>query len=165
MSESFRVRLEKEQHVFSAAHFITFAGNICERLHGHNYGVAVEVEGPLDENHYVIDFIALRDTLKTITDELDHHTLLPTQHPCIVVVANECEVDVRFEDRRWLFPRGDCVLLPIPNTTAELLAKFIGQRLLERLPAAAVAAIQRLQIEVDENHGQWGVWEFAPHNP
>ena len=45
----YSVRLEKEQHVFSAAHFITFNGNVCERLHGHNYGVAVEVEAPLDD--------------------------------------------------------------------------------------------------------------------
>ncbi len=55
---TYRVSLEKEQLVFSAAHFITFAGNICERLHGHNYRVKCEVHGALDENEYVVDFIA-----------------------------------------------------------------------------------------------------------
>ena len=74
---SYRVRLAKEHHVFSAAHFITFAGDVCERLHGHNYRVAVEVTGPLDKNQYVVDFIALRDELKVITDDLDHRVLLP----------------------------------------------------------------------------------------
>ena len=78
MSETYHVRLEKEHLIFSAAHFITFNGNICERLHGHNYRVFAEVHGPLDENAYVIDFIALRDTLKEIVNELDHHMLLPT---------------------------------------------------------------------------------------
>ena len=73
--------------VFSAAHFITFAGNICERLHGHNYKVAAEVHGPLDENHYVVDFIAVRDALRGIVEELDHHTLLPTVHPQIKISA------------------------------------------------------------------------------
>ena len=77
MSETYHVRLTKEHLIFSAAHFITFNGNICERLHGHNYRVFAEVYGPLDENQYVIDFIALRDTLKEITTELDHHMLLP----------------------------------------------------------------------------------------
>ena len=67
MSETYHVRLIKEHLIFSAAHFITFNGNICERLHGHNYRVFAEVYGSLDENHYVIDFIALRDTLKEIT--------------------------------------------------------------------------------------------------
>ena len=81
MTANFSVRLAKEHHVFSAAHFITFAGNVCERLHGHNYRVKVEVFGPLDENHYVIDFIALRDELKKITDGLDHRMLLPTRAP------------------------------------------------------------------------------------
>ena len=68
MPESYSVRLQKECHVFSAAHFITYNGNICEPLHGHNYRVWVEVEGPLDENQYVVDFIALRDALQSITE-------------------------------------------------------------------------------------------------
>jgi len=159
MSESFRVRLVKECHVFSAAHFITFHGNICERLHGHNYGVAVEVAGPLDQNQYVVDFIALRDELRKLTDELDHHMLLPTLHPSIRVAAGETEVEVRFEERRWVFPRGDCVLLPIEQTTAELLAKYLGERLFDVLASRWNFRAERIRVEVDENHGQWGIWE------
>ena len=59
MADKFHVRLEKEQLIFSAAHFITFNDDICERLHGHNYRVMAEVRGQLDNNQYVIDFIAL----------------------------------------------------------------------------------------------------------
>ena len=160
MPDSYRVRLDKEHHVFSAAHFITFNGDICERLHGHNYRVAVEADGPLDENHYVIDFIALRDALKTITDELDHRMLLPTEHPQIHVRSEEKEVEAAFQDRRWVFPREDCVLLPVANTTAELLARYIGLRLLEDLENRGIVRPQRLQVAVDENHGQWGVCEL-----
>jgi 6-pyruvoyltetrahydropterin/6-carboxytetrahydropterin synthase len=160
MAETYHVRLDKEYHVFSAAHFITYAGNICERLHGHNYRVFAEVFGPLDENHYVIDFIALRDTLKAITDELDHHMLLPTQHPTIRVEAGDREVEVIFEDRRWVFPRGDCVLLPVPNTTAELVAKYIGKRLLQALADQSGIRPAVLRIGVDENNGQWGICEI-----
>src|SRR3990167_9038998 len=116
MPEQFWVKLCKENLVFSAAHFITFNRNVCERLHGHNYRVAAYVHGPLDENHYVVDFIALRDALRKILLELDHHMLLPTNHESIRVVPDAREVTVEFEDRRWVFPRGDCVLLPIPNT-------------------------------------------------
>lgn len=159
MSESYHVRLDKEYLVFSAAHFITFAGNICERLHGHNYRVAAEVYGPLDENHYVVDFIALRDVLKAIVDELDHRMLLPTDHPTIRVAADDKEVLVTFEDRRWIFPRGDCVLLPVANTTAELLARYIGLRLKDGIAARAGLQPLGVRIDVDENNGQWGVWE------
>src|SRR5262249_47723434 len=58
MAERFRVRVTKDHLTFCSGHFITYAGHQCERLHGHNYRVAVEVEGPLDENFYVFDFIA-----------------------------------------------------------------------------------------------------------
>jgi 6-pyruvoyltetrahydropterin/6-carboxytetrahydropterin synthase len=146
--------------VFSAGHFITFNGNVCERLHGHNYRVTAEVFGPLDENHYVIDFIALRNALQTIVLELDHHMLLPTSHPTIKVTADETSVEAVFEDRRWVFPRGDCVLVPVPNTTAELLARYIGRRLLDDLAAKTGARPKRLRIAVDECEGQAGVCEL-----
>ncbi len=160
MSEKYRVRLDKEYHVFSAAHFITFDGEVCEPLHGHNYRVAVEVDGPLDENYYVVDFIALRDSLKEITDELEHHMLLPLEHPAIRVSADDREVEVTFEERRWVFPRCECALLPMPNTTAELLARYIGKRLLADLQQRTGTRPTRIQVSVDESNGQWGICEL-----
>jgi 6-pyruvoyltetrahydropterin/6-carboxytetrahydropterin synthase len=164
MPSHFSVRLAKEQHVFSAAHFITYGGSVCERLHGHNYRVNVEVFGPLDENQYVIDFIALRDELKKITDELDHRMLLPTTHPLIKVTTRGQEVEAVFtpDGRRWVFPLGDCLLLPIANTTAELLAQYIGERLLAAFAARTTVSPERLRIEVDENHGQWATCTLTP---
>lgn len=159
MSDRFHVELDKEYLVFSAAHFITFAGNICERLHGHNYRLRARITGDLDENHYVVDFIALRDALKEIVDELDHHMLLPTQHPTIRVSEDDKEVVVTFEERRWVFPRGDCILLPVANTTAERLAEYIGHRLLDRLERDYQFQPLHINIGVDENFGQWGEWE------
>jgi 6-pyruvoyltetrahydropterin/6-carboxytetrahydropterin synthase len=160
MPEKYRVRLDKEYHVFCAAHFITFDGKICEPLHGHNYRVAVEVDGPLDENQYVVDFIALRDALKAITDDLEHHMLLPLEHPTIHVRAEQQEVEVRFEDRRWVFPRSECALLPMPNTTAELLARYIGKRLLDDVEERTGTRPERIQVSVDESNGQWGICEL-----
>ncbi|HVA48010.1 MAG TPA: 6-pyruvoyl tetrahydropterin synthase family protein [Pirellulales bacterium] len=162
MPETYRVRLTKDYLVFCAAHFITFNGNICERLHGHNYRVTADVLGPLDENHYVIDFIVLRDILHAIVLELDHHVLLPTDHPAIQVTADERSVEAVFEERRWVFPRGDCVLLPVPNTTAEMLARHIGRRLIAELAARGIAVPPRVRIEVDECEGQSAVCEIVP---
>jgi 6-pyruvoyltetrahydropterin/6-carboxytetrahydropterin synthase len=155
--ESYRVELSKESFTFSSAHFITFAGNICERLHGHNYGVRVSVEGPLDENRYVVDFIALRDAVLEETARLDHHVLLPTEHAAIQVTREGTEIVARFETRRWVFPEEDCVLLPVVNTTAEELARVIGQRIIEKMYAKFGGALSWIEVGVDENHGQWGV--------
>lgn len=160
MSETFHIRLAKEQFVFSAAHFITYNGDVCEALHGHNYRVAVELHGPLDENHYVVDFIAARDTLLEITRELDHRVLLPTDHPLIKVTSEGSEVTAQFEERRWVFPASDCVLLPVANTTAELLARHIGLRLQEAVQATG-ASLTELVVSVDECDGQQGVWRLV----
>ena len=154
MTENYHVRITKDYLVFSAGHFITYNGDVCERLHGHNYRVAAEVAGPLDENHYVVDFIAVRDTLKAIVDELDHRMLLPTEHALIRVSANETEVEARFRERRWVFPRGDCILLPVPNTTSELLARYIAQRLVADLTVRTGARPNQVKVEVDECFGQ-----------
>ena len=61
----------------------------------------VDFRQPID----AATLIALRDTLKRIVDEWDHHMLLPTQHPTIHVVADELSVEVTHADRRWVFPR------------------------------------------------------------
>ena len=142
MPESYHIRIEKERLVFSAAHFITYDRDVCEPLHGHNYRVTAAIHGPLDENSYVVDFVAVRNALEEIVGELDHRVLLPTQHPTIRVVEEDGAdgaVTVTYDDKRWVFPRGDCVLLPVPNTTAEMLARHIGQQLIACLVAAADA--------------------------
>jgi len=160
LSEIYHVRIEKERLVFSAAHFITYNGDVCEPLHGHNYHVAAEVHGQLDENQYVVDFIALRDALQTIVDELDHRMLLPTDHPTILVKEQGKEVTVTHGERRWVFPREDCVLLSMVNTTAELLARYIGCRLLEALEQQTGQRPSQVRVEVDECDGQWGICDL-----
>ena len=160
MSETYHIRLSKDYFVFSAAHFITFNGDVCERLHGHNYRVEAEIFGPLDENHYVIDFIAARDALHALCVELDHHMLLPTTHPLIRVHEQEREVEVTFEDRRWVFPKEDCILLPVSNTTTELLARYLGLRYLDALEEQTGTRPGRVRLAVDENFGQWGICDL-----
>lgn len=157
---SFSVDVTKDHLVFSAGHFITI-GNFCERLHGHNFRVAAHVEGSLDENGYVFDFIALRDELQAVCNQLDHRMLLPLNHQQIHVAVQEREVEVRYEDRRWVFPREECVLLPIEQTTAELLAQWMGEQILPKLQTQTLTA---LTVKVEENFGQWAGcrFEFSP---
>jgi 6-pyruvoyltetrahydropterin/6-carboxytetrahydropterin synthase len=152
--ERFKVRVTKDHLVFSAGHFISYEGDQCERLHGHNYRTAVEVEGPLDPNFYVFDFIALKHRTKEITDELDHRMLLPTRNRLIRVTERGLSIQVQYREREWLFPRDECVLLPIENTTAELLARYIAGRLLTALREQHKYAPEALRVEVEENFGQ-----------
>ncbi len=159
-TERFKVTIGKDNLVFCSGHFISYHGHQCERLHGHNYRASIEVEGPLTEDYYVVDFIALRAHAKVITDELDHHMLLATRNPVIAVEESETQVRVRYREREWLFPRGDCVLLPIENTTAELLARYIAERLFEALRDSVGFVPEVLRVEVEENVGQSATVEY-----
>lgn len=159
----YRVRVTKDELVFSAGHFITFAGGLCERIHGHNYRTAVEVEDDLDVNHYVFDFIALRDLTRAIVADLDHRMLLPTRSPLILLEDDgPSNVRARFGDRHWSFPRDECVVLPIANTTSELLAKYIADRLLVAMRARGWADPRAVRVEVEECFGQSAEVEVTP---
>jgi 6-pyruvoyltetrahydropterin/6-carboxytetrahydropterin synthase len=160
MTQRYKVRVTKDHLVFCAGHFISYEGDRCERLHGHNYRATVEVEGDLDENYYVFDFIALKQRTKAITDELDHRMLLPTRNPYILLQEEAGAIRVRYKERQWLFPRDDCVLLPIENTTAELLARYVAGRLLDDLGRLHQYEPEVLRVEVEENVGQSATCEL-----
>jgi 6-pyruvoyltetrahydropterin/6-carboxytetrahydropterin synthase len=159
-STCYKVRVTKDSLVFSAGHFITFADDHCERIHGHNYRTAVEVEDDLDANHYVFDFIALRDLTRAITAELDHRMLLPTRSALIRLEEEGPNWRVRYRDRSWSFPRDECVLLPVANTTAELLADYIAARLRQGLTARGFPLPRLLRVEIEENVGQSATAEW-----
>lgn len=161
MTERYTIRVAKDYLTFCAGHFISYEGHQCERLHGHNYRVSVEIVGPLDENFYVFDFIALKNATRKITDELDHHMLLATQNAVIHVEEKDAEVHVRYKNSRWIFPRGDCVLLPIENTTAERIARYIGQRLMADLRDNYRFVPQVMRVEVEEGPNQTATWEWT----
>ena len=156
----YRVRIEKDYTVFCAGHFITYDGHQCEPLHGHNYRAAVSVEGPLDENFYVLDFTRLKRELRAVVDRLDHRMLLPTRSALIQVTQSGGEVQATYGDKRYVFPLSDVVLLPIANTTAEMLAWWIVQELRQSLGAALTLATT-IEVEVDESSGQRAFYREA----
>jgi 6-pyruvoyltetrahydropterin/6-carboxytetrahydropterin synthase len=162
MAERFKVRVTKDHLVFCCGHFISYEGDKCERLHGHNYRATVEIEGDLNEDSYVFDFIALKHRTKAIADELDHHMLLPTRNPVVQLEEGPGSIHVRYKDREWVFPRDDCVLLPIENTTAEMLARYIAERLRDDLFQQHNYVPPVLRVEVEENIGQSATCELRP---
>ena len=160
MGTRYTVTVTKDYLVFCAAHFITYDGDQCERIHGHNYRVSAEVSAPLDGNQYVFDFIALRNHLMELTAALDHRMLVPTKSKLIQVETSEDQVTLRFDKRIWSFPREDCVPLPLENTTAELLARHLGEQLREKLRTVNKFEPDEMKIEVEESFGQSATYEW-----
>jgi len=160
--QKYKVRVAKDYIGFCSAHFISFEGTQCERLHGHNYKVAAEVEAPLNEDYLVFDFIVLKKILREITDELDHRMLVPLKSKALEVKAGDEQVEIRYRSKRWVFPREDCALLEIENTTAELLASWIAARLRGSMTRAAPLSgrlPEVIRVEVEESPGQCAVYE------
>lgn len=153
------IRIEKETLRFSAAHFISFAGK-CERLHGHNYAVSVYMEGELTNDRYVFDFVELKRIVRDICNRLDHRFLLPLKSDCLDIRESEGEVEVRFRERRYVFPEQDVLGLPVDNITAERLAEHMAHELHAELRDADNITV--IEVGVEEAPGQTAYYRLEP---
>jgi 6-pyruvoyltetrahydropterin/6-carboxytetrahydropterin synthase len=156
VQSQFRVQVSKDYLVFASAHFITFRGHQCETLHGHNYRVGIAVEGGVDdEAFFVLDFSILKQITRRLVDEIDHKVLLPLRNPKLAFheEGDRLRVDY-FGQPTYVFPRRDCALLEIQNTTAEMLAQYLGTQVRDELVRSGYRHLTLLELEVEENYGQ-----------
>jgi 6-pyruvoyltetrahydropterin/6-carboxytetrahydropterin synthase len=163
VQSSFRVQVSKDYLVFASAHFITFKGHQCETLHGHNYRVGVAVEGSVEaETLFVLDFSVLKQIARRLVDRIDHKVLLPTLNPKLAFreEGERLSVDY-FGQPTYVFPKRDCALLPIPNSTAEMLAQYLGSQMRQELVAGGYTHLTSLELEVEENYGQSATYREA----
>jgi 6-pyruvoyltetrahydropterin/6-carboxytetrahydropterin synthase len=159
----FRVSVSKDYLVFASAHFITFAGHRCEGLHGHNYRASVTLDGELNEDAwFVFDFVELKKIMRRLCDEIDHLVLLPLQSERVKVTEEGEIVKVAVDGKpRYVFPRSDCALLPIPNTTVEMLAQLLTDRLRAELETLGARGVTAIEMEIEENFGQAASYRLA----
>ncbi len=149
----YSVHVTKDYLVFCSAHFITYGGQ-CETLHGHNYRVAITLEGTPDANHYVFDFVTLKHLGKALCDRLDHRLLLPTENEHLILQPDGDGIVVRFQAKTYRFPTADVVLLPVPNVTAEMLARYLAQQLRCDPTLTQTRNLTAIEVEVEESFGQ-----------
>jgi 6-pyruvoyltetrahydropterin/6-carboxytetrahydropterin synthase len=58
---------------FDAAHQLPWHPGKCRNLHGHTYRLEVSVEGPLDANGVVLDFVRVDEVVqRCVIDVFDH---------------------------------------------------------------------------------------------
>ena len=162
-SGEYRVSVSKDYLVFASAHFITFEGHRCEGLHGHNYRARVTVDGALnEESWFVFDFVELKRIMRRLCDQIDHLVLLPLDSDRVKVTEDGDVVNVAVDGRaRYVFPRRDCALLPIPNTTVEMLAKMLTERLKAELESLGARNLTAIEMEIEENFGQAAVYRLT----
>jgi 6-pyruvoyltetrahydropterin/6-carboxytetrahydropterin synthase len=156
MISAYRIDVSRDNLMFAAGHFASYDGDQVEPLHGHNYRLGVTIEGPTEQNAYVFNFVTLKRIMKRLVDELDHHMLLPRTNPLIEVAPQEDGgVIVRTQGRWYRFPHEDVVVLDLPNTTVEMIARHLCERLRQELAAREDAThITAVEIALEESFGQ-----------
>ncbi len=144
----------KSNLTFSSAHFLPDYSK-CSRLHGHTYAVHVIIEGN-EKKDILVDFREIKKNIKKIIEELDHKILIPTNGK--LKIKKDKEIEIRYKDKRYIFPEEDCAMLPIYSSSAENLAMYILKRFLELIKKDEIKFIE---IGVDEGFGQgaWAKWE------
>lgn len=136
---------------FSASHFVRSDGD-TENLHGHNYGLGVYIEGPLNDDGMVLDFRSVKNKAVQICSTLDHKVILPGMSSTVTVKTEDGFIEVHVADKRYVFPQEDCVIIPMKATTAELLAKYIHDLL-------AFTGDFKVRVCVSESAGSTACYE------
>ena len=72
----------------------------------------------------------------------------------------EVEVEVRYRHRRWILPQTDCEILPITNTSAEILAEYIARQLMKS-PLLSDGKWLKIRVELREARGMAGIFEIV----
>ena len=157
-----KVKVEGGYLRFSSAHFITFGGK-CERLHGHNYGVLVEVDGTLNDDKLVFDFTILKRLTREICHKLNHRFLLPLHNPHLQLKELPDAWEIQFQAKRYVFPCTDVVELPIDNSSAERLAEYICNELCTMLAAYDTANLHTIMVGVEEAPTQMAYYRRPMH--
>ena len=158
----YRMVLAKEDFKFSSAHFTLFAGGRAELLHGHNYRVRAEIAGEsLDADGLLVDIESFKRALRELCARLDSRTLIPGESPRLHwtrTVEGSETIEVRCGERVYRFPSEDTLVLPLANTSIELLARMLWHDL---APGLAGSRVDTLAVAVEETAGQQCWYEAA----
>ena len=155
----YRLTLEKQDFKFAAAHFTLLGGGVAEPLHGHNYRVRVEISGDrLDDDGLLVEAAPVKQSIRALCAELDDRVLVPARSPRLAVTTTHDAIEVAYGARRYSFPAAEVVLLPLINSSIELLAELLWRRL---APALAGSRASFLSVAVEEAEGQRAVFEAS----
>ena len=160
-SSPHRITVERQRLRFAAGHFATLTDEL-EPIHGHNYDVMVEVQGPLTDESWVIDFSLLKRLTREVCETLDHKFLLQMESRVLTISDDGEHYVIQHKDELpYRLPKHDVAALPIDNTTAERLSQYIAGQLAQKLGASAPAGLVQLRVGVEEMPGQAGWFEIA----
>lgn len=158
-----RLVLAREQYKFSCAHMTVFPDGTKERLHGHNYTVAVALEVDRIDLPAMVPFAPVKAALAELCAAWKEHVLIAAENPHLEIVRDDAELELEFRlcGERYVLPRGDVLLLPVDNVSVEALAAHVAQLLAARLASLAAPHVRALEVTIEESPGQGASCELA----
>ncbi|TMW64905.1 hypothetical protein Poli38472_009072 [Pythium oligandrum] len=160
-NEVFKVHVSKDYMKFNAAHFIAYKG-FREKLHGHNYRVAVTITGVVGHDGYVVDFGEIKKISRVICKDLNESFLVPMNSDVLKITFDGTNVHILTEDMaKFSFPKADCSLLPIVHSSAEELAIYISNQIVDAFTVVALVerGVRKLEVSISEAHMQMASYE------
>jgi 6-pyruvoyltetrahydropterin/6-carboxytetrahydropterin synthase len=156
------VELAKENMKFSAGHFTIFSATERERLHGHNFTVAVSLTTEVDDNGMCFDYGVYKNIIEHLCREWNEFFILPTRSPHLSIDVDGDHLFATFNGKRIPFLREDVLLLPIVNATLEEFSRLILERLTADADALNERKISAIKVTVASGPGQscCSVWEI-----
>ncbi len=159
MPRVFAVEVAKDYFNFASAHFLIFANGARERLHGHNYQVSVAMEGETDRAGVVLDFTSFKPLVKRVCDDLDHRTLIQAASPILKINRRGKAIAILYKKEKLWLPKNDVILLPLTNTSTELLAEYVAGHIRRAVRRHfPMALIRSIEVVVEETRGQRGLF-------
>ena len=146
-----RIEIAREQYKFSCAHMTVFADGSKERLHGHNYTIAIRLEVTSIELAHMVPFAQIKHALAALCAEWKEHVLVATQNPHYVQKTEAPELEFTLCGERYVMPRGDALLLPLDNISVETLAAHVATLLAAKIAAPTATS---LEVTIEESPGQ-----------
>nr|3M0N_A Chain A, Putative 6-pyruvoyl tetrahydrobiopterin synthase [Plasmodium vivax] len=141
---------------FNCAHFIAFKG-FRATLHGHNYNVSLRLRGNIQGDGYVIDFSILKEKVRKVCKQLDHHFILPMYSDVLNIQEVNDNFKITCEDNsEYSFPKRDCVQIPIKHSSTEEIGLYILNQLIEEidLPFLKTRSVNYMEVTVSESPSQ-----------
>ncbi|UCE14184.1 MAG: 6-carboxytetrahydropterin synthase [Candidatus Heimdallarchaeota archaeon] len=141
---------------FSASHFLIKFGK-CDRLHGHNYHVTVQLQYDQIDLSIPIDFRKLNNAIQQEIQLLDQKILLPQHSPEIQILSTLKGKNwgVSVDNKYYSFPKQDVLLMDgVEQITTENLAIYLHQKLGNWFRREGFSRlVKSLEVLVTENLG------------
>ena len=147
-----RISIAREQYKFSCAHMTVFPDGTKERLHGHNYTIAIALDVTDVSLEAMIPFAQIKAALADLCARWKERVLVATHNRHFDLVGHDANYRFRLAGELYQLPSDDVLELPIDNISVEALASHAADLLLDArvLPPTVVA----VEVTVQESPGQ-----------